>query len=208
MSKRKKPDPEDWSEVKLKTLSTKDLRLLLQTRKEKNLPKKRNELEDKLKTKDVEIDYNEDMTTRQLLVELKLRGLDDSSATKKVYLKRLRGEIAAEPKKKNEKKKHRAMGAKVFLTFYQSPMENNKDDGEDATVLGVFTSSTNAYNCIVDKLLEDLKKKNKDRFDEMEKERSKDGPLDRLLKTILEKCEAVFGDENAPNGWVSDSTVE
>jgi len=111
-------------------------------------------------------------------------------------------------KKVTNKKKHKASGAKVFVTFYQSPIENKKDDVDDTTVLGVFSSVKDAHNRIVDKLLEDLKKKNKDRFDEMEKERSKDGPLEKLLKTILEKCESLFGEDNAPNGWVTESKVE
>jgi len=100
MSKRKKSDQTDWSEVDLKRLTLKDLRQLLQTREVKDIPNKRAEIEQVLKTTQVEIDYSEAMTMKQLVVELRLRGFDDSNARKETYLQRLRGEIAAPPKKK------------------------------------------------------------------------------------------------------------
>jgi len=164
MSKRKKPEQTYWSDVNIDVLPLKDLRVLLQNRKVGNLPGKRSELEALLTKKDVEIDYNDSFTIRQLQVELRLRGLDDTTAKKKVYLQRLRGEVAAPAKKKlrkgqRKKRQHKALGTKVHVAFYQSPIDDSKKDDEDTKVLGIFSSQQNAYNLLVDKLLEDLKKK-------------------------------------------------
>jgi len=162
MSKRKKSDQTDWSEVDLKRLTLKDLRQLLQTREVKDIPNKRAEIEQVLKTTQVEIDYSEAMTMKQLVVELRLRGFDDSNARKETYLQRLRGEIAAPPKKKvkrgPKKRKHRAHGTKVFVSLYEKPADE-EDDGTAPAVLGVFTHEGEAYDCVIDKLLEDVKKK-------------------------------------------------
>jgi len=130
MSKRKKPEQTDWSDVNLKPLTLKDLRTLLQTRNVKDIPNKRSELEELLQKNTVEIEYEDSMTVKQLMAELKLRGLDDSTAKKDVYFQRLRGEIAAPPKKKikkgPKKRKHRADGTKVFVSLYQKPVEKKQ----------------------------------------------------------------------------------
>ncbi|ETO22432.1 hypothetical protein RFI_14767 [Reticulomyxa filosa] len=229
MSKRKKSEQTQWSDVNLTSLSMKDLRILSQTRKLSNLPSKRAELEDLLTTKDVDIDYNDSMTVRQLQAELKLRGLDETTATKKVYLQRLRGEIAPPEKKRvkkvpKRKRRHKAWGAKIFVAMYQPPLDTAKDeDGmfflhvfvtffflmcfKQAKVLGVFASEPHAYNALIEKLLEDLKKKDEKVFHEMEKERNEKPPSSELLQNISEKCLAVFGQESEPNGWVVTSKV-
>jgi len=100
MSKRKKSDQTEWSDVDLKKLTLKDIKQLLVTREATDIPNTRAEMEQVLKTKSVEIDYSDEMTVKQFMPELRLRGLDDSNAKKDIILQRLRGEIAAPPKKK------------------------------------------------------------------------------------------------------------
>jgi len=213
MSKRKKPEQTYWSDVNIDVLPLKDLRVLLQNRKVGNLPGKRSELEALLTKKDVEIDYNDSFTIRQLQVELRLRGLDDTTAKKKVYLQRLRGEVAAPAKKKlrkgqRKKRQHKALGTKVHVAFYQSPIDDSKKDDEDTKVLGIFSSQQNAYNLLVDKLLEDLKKKDDKASQDMEKERKEKGASRELVERILDKCVSSFGEDKQPNGWVTVSKVE
>ncbi|ETO26305.1 hypothetical protein RFI_10839 [Reticulomyxa filosa] len=121
MSKRKSSEKLSWGEIKMENLNLKDLRTLLSNRETGKVPGVRKEMEDMLKTKPLEIDYKEDMTIKQLQVELKLLGLDATPAKKDVLLQRLAGDIDAPPKKKTKStpraRKHKAHGAKIFVTI-------------------------------------------------------------------------------------------
>ncbi|ETO26354.1 hypothetical protein RFI_10783 [Reticulomyxa filosa] len=112
MSKRKKAEGNDWSEVNFARLNAKDIRTLLQTRGAVDLPPKREQLEELLKTKDVEVEYKEEMTGKQLMAELKLRNLDNTNA-KKIKSKK-RGE-----------KKTRATGVVVWVAMYLGPADKS-----------------------------------------------------------------------------------
>jgi len=130
MSKRKKSDQTEWSDVDLKKLTLKDIKQLLVTREATDIPNTRAEMEQVLKTKSVEIDYSDEMTVKQFMPELRLRGLDDSNAKKDIILQRLRGEIAAPPKKKvkraPKKKSLEPMELKYLFPCITNPLTKKK----------------------------------------------------------------------------------
>jgi len=103
MAKRKKPNEIEWKDEEIENLNLKDLKTLLQNRSMSNIPHRREDMEKMLKGCDVEIECQDWMTAKQLQAELRLRGLDDSNAKKVIYLKRLRGEVAAPALKKIKK---------------------------------------------------------------------------------------------------------
>jgi len=212
MSKRKKPESTDWSEVDLKRLNQKDLRVLLQTRGEKEIPTKRDKMEEAIKAKDVEIEYKEEMTGKQLCAELKLRGLDNTNAKKDILLQRLRGEIAAPPKIKvrrvPKKKKAKAYGANVHAALYLPPVDKNKDDSDDTQLLGVYLQARAAFEAIFERFLSDLKKVDEKKHGELAKD-FEEGPFDEdNLKKLTQKCNKVWDEESMPKGWVSNHKIQ
>ena len=118
--KRDKPEEKEWSwkdtalaDPANTSMLAQDVKQLLITRGEKkqNLKGKKAEMIEYLKDK-YEVDLAEDiksLTVKELLVELRLRKLDDSSATKDILQKRLSGEIDATVKI-----------FKIFSIFYNS----------------------------------------------------------------------------------------
>jgi len=111
-------------------LTLKDIKQLLVTREATDIPNTRAEMEQVLKTKSVEIDYSDEMTVKQFMPELRLRGLDDSNAKKDIILQRLRGEIAAPPKKKvkraPKKKSIEPMELKYLFPCITNPLTKKK----------------------------------------------------------------------------------
>jgi len=205
MSKRKAADKLTWGDVKMKDLKLSQLKQLLWTRSVPKIPVKRSEMEELLKTKALEVDYKDSMTAKQMQSELKLLGLDDSPAKKDVLLQRLKGEIAAPPKKSNQSgrgKRHRATGAKVFVTTFDDP------DAEEVKVVGVFVSEHDAYDAAINKLFEELKKKDEKRYQEVHKEVGDETRNAALLKKVVDKCSAAFGADSEPKAVVFENKVK
>jgi len=118
MAKRKKPDEMEWADVDIENLNLKDLKTLLQNRSMSNIPHRREDMEKMLKGCDVEIECQDWMTAKQLQAELRLRGLDDSNAKKVIYLKRLRGEVAAPALKKIKKGAKKKKNIELLVLKY------------------------------------------------------------------------------------------
>jgi len=205
MSKRKAADKLAWSDVKLKDLNLNQLKQLLWTRSVPKIPAKRAEMEELLKTKAVEVEYKDTMTAKQMQSELKLLGLDDSTAKKDVLLQRLKGEIAAPPKKGKKSgrgKKHKAAGAKVFVTTFDDPT------AEEVKVVGVFTSEHDAYDAAINKLFEELKKKDEKRYQDLNKELGDETRNQALLKKVMDKSASTYGSDEEPKAVVYENKVK
>merc|ERR1712113_306988 len=96
------------------------------------------------------------LTCKELIVELRLRGLNDTPAKKDLLIARLKGESDdAEPPKK--KKKRGKQGPKVYVAVYTPAAD--ADEGEGTKVLGVFKSESKAYDKCIEKLKDDIEEK-------------------------------------------------
>ncbi|ETO14830.1 hypothetical protein RFI_22538 [Reticulomyxa filosa] len=207
-NKRKKPETLAWSDIDLKRLTQLDMRVLLQSRgvTKKDLPTKREKIEELLKTKDIEIELKDELTANQLKAELKMRGLDFSPAKKDVLFQRLRGEIDAQPKKKAKrnpkKKKSRASDLEVHVPLYLPPIDNSKanSEPEGPNVLGVFLHSSDAYLEIFEKFMDDLKGVDEKKYAELAKTYQDGCYNESTLKEIMKKCEKVWDVDCFPKG--------
>eukprot|EP01083_Nonionella_stella_P235256 827426_1 len=176
--KRDKPDEKEWEweDTELKDpnetpLLAQDIKQLLITRGEEKtkLKGKKSEMIEYLKEK-YTVQLNEKferLTCKELIVELRLRGLTDTPAKKDILIARLKGEREDEPPKKKQKRGKKAKsGAKVYVAVYTPSVEV---DDTSTKVLGVFKSESKAYDKSIDKLSDDIEKKYGDKTKKIEK---------------------------------------
>lgn len=217
--KRDKPDGASWDETALMEMLAQDVRQLLVNRGEKkqSLKGKKAEMVGYLKEHyDVELkDDFDDLTVKELMVELRLRKLDDSSAKKDILIQRLRGEIdAPAPPEKKKRKRGRAAPKdatkKIYVTLY-TPAANTE---EGATkVLGVFKQKKKAYEKGITQMLEDLEEKYKDSKKKLETANSKidkvkEEELEKKLEVVCECLVKAFGSEDeAPFVEVTETAL-
>jgi len=74
-------------------------------------------------------------------------------------------------------------------------------------VLGVFTNEAIAYSCIIDKLLEDLNRKDKTIYDTTCNELDDEAGSNELMQKVTGKCVEAFGQNKEPYGWVAPSKI-
>eukprot|EP01083_Nonionella_stella_P075067 203848_1 len=211
--KRDKPEEKEWEwedtllkDSKDTKLLAEDVKQLLITRGEKkqNLKGKKVEMIEFLKEKyDVELkDRFEDLTCKELVVELRLRGLYDGAAKKNILVQRLKGEIDASappPKKAKRGKKPKASVPKVFVPVYTPAVDA---ENTDIVVLGVFKNERAANEKAMKKLMRDLQEKlgdkkekqyetTKEKIDEVDEEDFK-----KRLEVVSEAVNKAYGGED------------
>eukprot|EP01084_Bolivina_argentea_P214966 364910_1 len=168
----------EWSNTELKDANTtpllaRDVKQLLITRGEerKNLKGKKSEMIEYLKEKyTVQLNEEfEELTCKEIIVELRLRGLNDTPAKKCILIARLKGlrnETLEPPKKKQRRGKKAKLDGIVYVIVY-TPSADACDTSTQ--VLGVFESEAKAYNKSVEKLTEDIEEKYGDKKKQIEK---------------------------------------
>merc|ERR1712228_929912 len=208
-----------WDETQLKDsnntpLKVEDVKQLLITRGEKkqNLKEKKCEMIEFLKEK-YDVSLNEplkDLTNKELLAELKLRGLNDIPAKKSILIQRINGEIdASPPKKKMKRAKKSKTNNKVFVAVY-TPAATAENDA--IVILGAYKSERRAYEKTMDRLTDDIEEYYDDKQDKMDKAMKKFDKIDEAkyedrfeeLQDVISK--AFDGkEEDAPYGDIQET---
>lgn len=225
--KRDAPEQKEWNwedtvicgDDDTTSLLGEDIKALLLTRgcKSKKIKTKKENI--KLLKNDFEVELEKEFeayTVKELLLELKLRGLNSNSAKKKELIQRLRGEIdaTAPPPKKKQKRGgnfgRKKKSDKVFVVAYNGEVADDKDD--KVVMLGVYKSQKKAYQVATERLIEDIKARfgEKDKK-KMEKELAKIADIeegDKKMEAANDCVGKTFdNDQDAPYCDVHETTL-
>merc|ERR1719384_3082480 len=135
------------------------------------------------------------LTCKELIVELRLRGLNDGPAKKDILVSRLKGEIdASAPPPKKQKRGKKAKNT-VYVTLYTPPASAEENSTK---VLGVFKSESKAYSKGINQLIKDMEKKIDAAYEKIDK--IDDKKFKERMEAVNDAVVKAYGgkDDDAP----------